>query len=150
MIYLVPIFLDIMVFLGTSNITKRKQNKVLDILWHLVANLCVKLNFHFSPYSGKFHLLVQDDHDKSKSHKLKYYAKECKSKVMFDVSSSHHQHSNQMRLNAKMVSKKKLNFVIGKKVMENFPSLGENVVEIFCNVMKYEGNFSLLCRGGGA
>ena len=53
--------------------------------------------------SGKFHLLVQDDQDKSKSHKLKYYAQECKSKVMFDVSAAHHQHSNQMRLNAKMV-----------------------------------------------
>ena len=56
--------------------------------------------------SGKFHLLVQDDHDKSKSQKIKYYAEECKSKVMFDVSSSHHQHSNQIRLNAKMVSKR--------------------------------------------
>ena len=55
--------------------------------------------------SGKFHLLVQDDHDKSKSQKIKYYAEECKSKVMFDVSSAHHQHSNQIRLNAKMVSK---------------------------------------------
>ena len=56
--------------------------------------------------SGKFHLLVQDDHDKSKSQKFKYYAEECKSKVMFDVSSAHHQHSNQIRLNAKMVSKR--------------------------------------------
>ena len=86
---------------------------------HLVANSCTKLNFYFSPYSGKFHLLVQDDHDKSKSHKLKYYAKECKSKVMFDVSSSHHQHSNQMRLNAKMVSEKN-HFVIGGKIIGNF------------------------------
>ena len=96
-----------------------------------MANLCVKLKFNFSPYSGKFHLLVQDDHDKSKSHKLKYYAKECKSKVMFDVSSSHHQHSNQMRLNAKMVSEKN-HFVIGGKIIGNLSFPGR---ESGCNYL---------------
>ena len=68
--------------------------------------------------SGKFHLLVQDDHDKSKSQKFKYYAEECKSKVMFDVSSAHHQHSNQIRLNAKMVSKM-LQFISQPTLLRN-------------------------------
>lgn len=52
--------------------------------------------------TGKFQLLVQDEHDKSKNHKLKFYAEEIKSKVMFDLASTHHQHSNQLRLNAKV------------------------------------------------
>lgn len=51
--------------------------------------------------AGKFQLLVQDDQDKAKNHKLKFYAEESKSKVMFDLASAHHQHSNQLRLNAK-------------------------------------------------
>lgn len=52
--------------------------------------------------TGKFQLLVQDEADKAKNHKLKFYAEESKSKVMFDLASAHHQHSNQLRLNAKL------------------------------------------------
>ena len=44
--------------------------------------------------SGKFHLLIQDE---NKSHKFKYYTAELtKSKMMFDLSACHHQHSNQL------------------------------------------------------
>ena len=55
--------------------------------------------------SGKFHLLIQDA--ESRSHKLKYYTstseaavnnESYKSKLMFDLSACHHQHSNQLRL----------------------------------------------------
>lgn len=35
---------------------------------------------------------------------MKYYTSESKSKVMFDSSSTHHQHSNQLRLNSKVVN----------------------------------------------
>ena len=52
--------------------------------------------------AGKFQLL------EGKNQKLKFYVEENKSKILFDLSSAHHQHSNQLRLNAKMANELQL------------------------------------------
>ena len=75
-----------------SNNTSIPHRILTSYFWHKITR--IQYN------SGKFHLLIQDE---SRSHKLKYYTADTKSKIMFDLSACHHQHSNQMRLQANLV-----------------------------------------------
>lgn len=63
---------------------------VASYFWHKITRIQYD--------NGKFQLLVQDE--PGKSHKLKFYTVDGQSKVMFDLSSACHQHSNQLRLKA--------------------------------------------------
>ncbi|TRY73025.1 hypothetical protein TCAL_12859 [Tigriopus californicus] len=49
---------------------------------------------------SRFQLSVQDSEDKEKTFKLKFYVAELKAKVMFDLSSAHHQFYIQQRWNS--------------------------------------------------
>ena len=82
-----------------NNISQQLPHQILaSYFWHKITRI------QYS--SGKFHLLIQDA--ESRSHKLKYYTsttseaavnnESYKSKLMFDLSACHHQHSNQLRL----------------------------------------------------
>jgi hypothetical protein len=78
------------IFLYEISTNKYVSHKILaSFFWHKITRIQYD--------TGKFQLLVQDE-----QHKLKYYVQEAKSKVMFDLASSHHQHSNnQLRLKSK-------------------------------------------------
>ena len=76
------------IFLFEASKNTSVPHRVLaSFFWHQITRIQYD--------NSKFQLLVQDQD------KLKYYTLESKSKVMFDLSSTHHQHSNQLRLNAK-------------------------------------------------
>ena len=81
-----------------NNISHQLPHHILaSYFWHKITRI------QYS--SGKFHLLIQDSESRQ-SHKLKYYTstseasavESYKSKLMFDLSACHHQHSNQLRL----------------------------------------------------
>ena len=81
-----------------NNISHQLPHQILaSYFWHKITRI------QYS--SGKFHLLIQDSESRQ-SHKLKYYTstseasavESYKSKLMFDLSACHHQHSNQLRL----------------------------------------------------
>ena len=77
------------IFLFEASKSTSVPHRVLaSFFWHQITRIQYD--------NSKFQLLVED------AEKLKYYTSESKSKVMFDSSSTHHQHSNQLRLNSKV------------------------------------------------